>query len=252
MWTWWAIGKAGWRRRFLKQSYFSKPSLEIHKFITSCEKAGKCYKWPSVPVPSLREVSVLHPEEHDQGHSSRDPGSVWNTAQLWVTWWGLVTKLRFTVTRLDNVCQAPVLTASLKRTAERPHSWAVSLHHFDMTRATILQQERNCTQVNCVKIKLMTQITTFKGIHIYSEKRRAGRLKGPVLALPNELPGPGHRTGGGGNQTHAVCTCEWWLSSLEGLVGPPQEPLALPGRLLQFYFISFPALQLQFLECSAN
>lgn len=105
--TWWATGKAGWRRRFLKQSYFSKPSLEIHKFTMPREKAGKCYKWPSIPVPSLREVTVLHLEEHDQDHSSWDPGSVWNKTQLWITWRGLVTKLRFMVTRLDNVCQGP-------------------------------------------------------------------------------------------------------------------------------------------------
>ena len=166
MQIWWGARRAGWRR-CLKQFYFSEPSLEIYKFMMSREKGGKCYKWLSFPGLSHRAVRNLSwSREHDQDRSLGDAQWAWSTAQLCVTQWGLASKLRFTLTRPDNACQALVLMPSLKMTLERPHSGALSLHHFDTTGVTILQQERNCIQMNCIKIMLMTQITHLQGIHL--------------------------------------------------------------------------------------
>lgn len=164
---WWGARRAGWRRKSLKQFYFSEPSLEIYKFMMSREKGGKCYKWLSIPGLSQRAVrNCSWSREQDQDQSLGDVQWVWSKAQLWFIRWGLVSKLRFMVTHPNNACQALVLMPSLKMTPERQHSGDLSLHHFDTTGVTILQKERNCIQVNCIKIMLMAQITVFQGIHL--------------------------------------------------------------------------------------
>lgn len=130
---WWGARRAGWRRKCLKQFYFSEPSLEIYKFMMSCEKGGKCYKWPSIPGLSQRAVrNCSWSGKHDQDQSLGDVQWVWSKAQLWVIQRGLVSKLRFMVTHPDNACQALVLMPSLK--------WHLKDHVLELSLCTILIQ----------------------------------------------------------------------------------------------------------------
>lgn len=169
---WWGARRAGWRRKCLKQFYFSEPSLEIYKFMMSCEKGGKCYKWPSIPGLSQKAVrNCSWSGKHDQDQSLGDVQWVWSKAQLWVIQWGLLWVTMGEQTQVYGhsswqCLSSPSFDALIKMTPERPRSGALSLHHFDTTGVTILQKERNCIQGNCIKIMLMTQITVFQGIHL--------------------------------------------------------------------------------------
>ncbi|KAK2098627.1 hypothetical protein P7K49_024078 [Saguinus oedipus] len=93
---------------------------------------------------------------------------------------------------------------------------------------------------------LMMQLVTFKGTHL----QRIEKFKGPVTALPNQVPGAGQQNWSSGNQMSFPLPDG--SAGTEAWAKLAQEALAIPDKHLQYYTITSPAPQVKLLKCLAN
>lgn len=125
-----------------------------------------------------------------------------------------------------------------------------------LMRATILQQEGNCTQENRVTTMLKIQISTFKETTLYSKRGDPGGSKASSCSIkktawprPTELGAVEIRFPLAPNPVHL-----WMTVPRPRRPGrAPRGAPAIPGELLQLVLLPlFPALQVKLLDCSAN